>query len=171
MSSVDEITARSWYVFVRERLEEELRAAYPLHDEQPMNDYRERYREAQQEHLELVDALARRDDAAATEHLWGLRNQASRWKAHPDFPAPVSDGTLPCPVPAPETGHPCTKSIPKGWASYEGHGGGHWWQAPKVAELEARGVHYDPGTLLSGQATPWHEPKDCTPACWKWSDR
>lgn len=84
---------------------------------------------------------------------------------------PISDGTMPCPVPAPETGHPCVKPIPKGWTAAEGHGGGHFWQSPRVAELEACGAHYDPGSLLSGQATPWHEPKDCTPACWKWSDR
>ncbi|MFE0645924.1 hypothetical protein ACFW2Y_30600 [Streptomyces sp. NPDC058877] len=55
---------------------------------------------------------------------------------------------------APETGHPCTKRIPQGWAAYEGHGGGHFWQSPKSDELEAHGAHYDPGMLLSGQPTP-----------------
>ncbi|MFF9212873.1 MULTISPECIES: hypothetical protein [unclassified Streptomyces] len=81
---------------------------------------------------------------------------------------PISDGTMPCPVPAPETGHPCVKRIPKGWAAAEGHGGGHFWHAPRVAELEARGAHYDPSTLLSGQPTSWHLPEDCAPGCWKW---
>ncbi|MCG8971774.1 hypothetical protein [Streptomyces sp. CL12-4] len=89
----------------------------------------------------------------------------------PADPGTISDGTMPCPVPAPETGHPCVKRIPQGWTAAEGHGGGHFWQAPKVAELEARGAHYDPGTLLSGQPTPWHLPNDCSPECWKWSER
>ena len=84
---------------------------------------------------------------------------------------PISDGTMPCPVPAPDSGHPCVKRIPRGWTAAEGHGGGHFWQAPRVAELEARGAHYDPSTLLSGQPTPWHLPKDCTPGCWQWRDR
>jgi hypothetical protein len=89
----------------------------------------------------------------------------------PSDTAPVSDGTMPCPVPAPETRHPCVKPIPKGWTADEGYGGGHFWQAPAVAALQARGAHYDAGTLLSGQPTPWHLPQDCTPDCWKWSGR
>lgn len=80
----------------------------------------------------------------------------------------VSDGTMPCPVPSPDSGHPCVKKIPAGWTDEEGHGGGHFWQDPAVAELEARGVHRDPAMLLSGQPTPWHEPEDCTPTCWKY---
>ncbi|WP_369394458.1 hypothetical protein AB5J72_48225 [Streptomyces sp. CG1] len=66
---------------------------------------------------------------------------------------------------------PCAKRVPKGWAAAEGHGGVHFWQSPGVAELEARGAHYDPGTLLAGQPTSWHMPEDCTPDCWKWLDR
>ncbi|MEU9355026.1 hypothetical protein AB0D65_29530 [Streptomyces griseoloalbus] len=62
------------------------------------------------------------------------------------------------------------KRIPRGWAAAEGHGGGHFWQAPEVAELKARGAHYDPGMLLSGQPTPWHLPEDCAPGCWQWRD-
>ncbi|GAA2901680.1 MULTISPECIES: hypothetical protein [Streptomyces] len=87
-----------------------------------------------------------------------------------EYPELISDGTMPCPVPAPETGHPCVKRIPSGCAAAEGHGGGHFWQAPEVADLKARGAHYDLGTLLSGQPTPWHMPEDCTPDCWKWSN-
>jgi hypothetical protein len=83
----------------------------------------------------------------------------------------VSDGTMPCPVPSPDHGHPCTKMIPRGWTADEGHGGGHFWQSPRAAELEALGAHYDPAVALSGQPTPWHLPKDCTPDCWKWRDR
>lgn len=85
--------------------------------------------------------------------------------------APVSDGTMPCPVPAPETGHPCIKKIPPGWTADEGHGGGHFWQSPGAAAAQARGVHYDAGQLLSGQPTPYHEPADCTPQCLRWNER
>ncbi len=80
----------------------------------------------------------------------------------------VSDGTMPCPATSPETGHPCIKKIPAGWAAEEGHGGGHWWQDPAITEMEKRGVHRDPVLLLSGQPTPWHEPEDCTPDCVQW---
>ena len=101
----------------------------------------------------------------------GLKNIADKWRTHPDFPEPISDGTLPCPIPSPDTGHPCVKPVHPGWTPSEGHGGGHFWRAPKVAELEPAGVHYDAGRLLPGQPTPYHLPKDCTPNCWKWSDR
>jgi hypothetical protein len=80
----------------------------------------------------------------------------------------VSDGTMPCPVPSPDTAHPCTKTIPAGWTAEEGHAGGHWWQDPAITELQKRGVHFDYAVLLSGQPAPWHEPEDCTPACWKY---
>ncbi|MFF2731743.1 hypothetical protein ACFVS9_28030 [Streptomyces sp. NPDC058008] len=85
-----------------------------------------------------------------------------------DGAAAVSNGTMPCPVPDPVNGHPCTKKIPPGWTADEGHGGGHFWQSPKVAELQERGVHFDAGSFLSGKPTPWHEAKDCTPSCWKY---
>lgn len=80
----------------------------------------------------------------------------------------VSDGTMPCPVPSPDTGHPCVKSIPKGWTAEEGHGGGHWWEAPKITELHKAGAHYHAGRLLAGLPTPYHLPADCTPECWQW---
>lgn len=80
----------------------------------------------------------------------------------------VSDGTMPCPVPAPETGHPCMKKIPAGWTADEGHAGGHWWQDPAITEMQKRGVHFDYATLLSGQPAQSHEPEDCTPSCWKY---
>lgn len=169
--AVDEVTARAWYEFVRERLEDELRDAYPLPDESPIDAYQAERRGAQEEHLQLVDALARGDNDAAEDHFWGLRNRASKWKAHAEYPVPISDGTMPCPVPAPETGHPCTKRIPQGWAAYEGHGGGHFWQSSGAAELQARGAHYDPACLVSGMQTEWHLPEDCTPSCWRWRDR
>jgi hypothetical protein len=172
VTAVDEQLAGAFYAFIQDRYADELREQYPTGDSTPaVETYREQYREVQEEHQALVDALHRGDQEQAADCLWGLRNQVSKWKAHPDYPEPISDGTMPCPVPAPETGHPCTKRIPKGWAAAEGHGGGHFWQSPRAAELEALGAHYDAGTLLSGQPTPWHLPKDCTPDCWKWSDR
>jgi hypothetical protein len=168
-SAVDERIAHTFYEFIDARLDEELRTKYPTADSTPaVEEYRQKYRAAKKEHDDLVDALHRGDQEQAADLLWGLRNQASPWKAHPDYPEPISDGSMPCPVRAPETGHPCVKRIPNGWAEAEGHGGGHFWQAPEVAELEARGAHYDPSTLLSGQPTPWHLPEDCAPGCWKW---
>jgi hypothetical protein len=79
--------------------------------------------------------------------------------------AALSDGTMPCPVPSPDSGNPCIKSIPQGWAADEGHPGGHWWESPAATAAHARGVHYDAALFLSGQPTPFHEPADCTPAC------
>jgi len=78
---------------------------------------------------------------------------------------PISDGTMPCPVPSPDTGHPCVKTIPRGWTAEEGHGGGHFWQAPAITRALDAGAHYDAGRLLAGEAVPWHLPEDCTPAC------
>ncbi|MET8270736.1 hypothetical protein [Streptomyces sp. NPDC005096] len=171
MSVLDEQAALAWYGFIDARLDEELRKQYPTTDGTPaVEEYRNQYRAAKDEHQALVDALHRGDQDQAEDHLWGLRNQASKWKTHPEYPEPISDGTMPCPVTS-DNGHPCTKRIPKGWAAAEGHGGGHFWQSPGAAELEARGAHYDPAILLSGQPTPWHMPEDCTPDCWKWSDR
>jgi hypothetical protein len=171
VTAVDEQITLAFYAFIQDRYADELREQYPTGDSSPAVDvYREQYREAQEEHQALADALRRGDQEQAADCLWGLRNRASRWKAHPDYPEPISDGTMPCPVPAPETGHPCTKAIPKGWAAVEGHGGGHFWESPGAAELRALGAHMDYGMLLSGQPTPWHLPKDCTPDCWKWRD-
>ncbi|WP_328406467.1 hypothetical protein OHS70_38560 (plasmid) [Streptomyces sp. NBC_00390] len=167
---VDEVTALTWYAFIRDRMEEGRQAAIRHQDEAAMTEYRTQRRAVMREHRDLLDALARGDNAAAEDRLWALRNRASKWQAHPEYPVPISDGTMPCPVAAPETGHPCTKRIPSGWAAYKGHAGGHFWQDPKVAELEAGGAHYDPAVLLSGQPTKWHLPGDCTPGCWKWRD-
>ncbi|MFJ1552753.1 hypothetical protein [Streptomyces mirabilis] len=63
------------------------------------------------------------------------------------------------------------KRIPAGWAAAEGHGGGHSWQSPKAAELERAAAHIDYRALLSGQPAEFHMSEDCTPNCWKWSDR
>ncbi|MGW3627802.1 hypothetical protein [Streptomyces sp. NPDC000880] len=166
--TVDVQIGLALYEFIDARLDDELRTEYPTADSTPAV---EKYRAARKEHDDLVDALQRGDQANAEDCLWGLRNQASQWKAHPEYPEPISDGTMSCPVRAPETGNPCVKRIPSGWAAAEGHGGGHFWQAPEVAELKARGSHYDAGSLLSGQPTPWHMPKYCTPECWKWGLR
>ncbi|MFF1600797.1 hypothetical protein ACFVYV_25365 [Streptomyces mirabilis] len=172
MTAVDEAGARTWYEFIRERLDEELREKYPTTDSTPaMDEYRDQFHAAQTEHQAFLDAWHRGDQDLARNEWWGLKNIADKWRAHPEFPEPISDGTMPCPVPAPETGHPCTKTIPQGWTPSEGHGGGHFWQHPKIAELEAAGAHFDYTSLLSGKPTPWHMPKDCTPKCWKWRDR
>ncbi|MFI6142432.1 hypothetical protein ACIBCC_30100 [Streptomyces griseus] len=172
MTAVDARTPLAFYEFIGARLDEELRAEYPTTDSTPaMDEYRLKYGAAKKEHDDLVDALHRGDQEHAADLLWGLRNQASRWKAHPDYPEPISDGTMRCPVPAPETGHPCVKRIPNGWAAAEGHGGGHFWKSPKLTELENAGVHYDAGSLLAGKPTPYHLPGNCTPECWKWRDR
>lgn len=81
--------------------------------------------------------------------------------------ARVSDGTLPCPVPSPG-GLPCVKRIPKGWTADEGHGGGHFWTSPEIAQALERG-HYDAKAALAGQPFTIHQPEDCTPACLQWS--
>ncbi|SEE84963.1 hypothetical protein SAMN05216483_6781 [Streptomyces sp. 2131.1] len=171
MTAVDEQTGLAFYEFIDARLDEELRTKYPTTDSTPaMEEYRQKYCAAKKEHDDLVDALHRGDQEQAADLLWGLRNQASPWKAHADYPEPISDGTMPCPVSAPETGHPCVKRIPNGWAAAEGHGGGHFWQAPKATELQNAGAHVDYRTLLSGQPAAYHLPEDCTPDCWKWGD-
>lgn len=172
MTAVDARTPLAFYEFIGARLDEELRTKYPTTDSTPaMDEYREKYGAAKKEHDDLVDALHRDDQEQAADLLWGLRNQASPWKAHPDYPEPISDGTMPCPVPAPETGHPCVKRIPNGWAAAEGHSGGHFWKAPRLIELEEAGVHFDAGSLLAGKPTPYHLPENCAPGCWKWRDR
>ncbi len=81
----------------------------------------------------------------------------------------ISDGTMPCPVPNPRNGDPCTKTIPAGWAAGEGHGGGHFWaDAATVAMLD--GGHYDAVAAISGQPFASHEPEDCSPSCARWSE-
>lgn len=82
---------------------------------------------------------------------------------------PVSDGTMPCPVPSP-TGLPCTKTIPAGWTADEGHGGGHFWISPEGSDALAN-QHYDAGALLAGQPVQFHKPEDCHPGCWRWGWR
>jgi hypothetical protein len=37
---------------------------------------------------------------------------------------PISDGTLPRPIPSPDSGHPCVKLIHPGWTPSEDHAGG-----------------------------------------------
>ncbi|WP_399553969.1 hypothetical protein [Streptomyces anulatus] len=172
MTDLDERAPLAFYEFIGARLDEELRAKYPTTDSTPaMDEYRQKYGAAKKEHDDLVDALHRGDQEQAAELLWGLRNQASAWIAHPDYPESISDGTMPCPVPAPETGHPCVKRIPNGWAAAEGHAGGHFWKAPRLTELEEAGAHFDAGSLLAGKPTPYHLPENCIPGCWKWRDR
>lgn len=83
----------------------------------------------------------------------------------------VSDGTMPCPVPSPDTGNPCTKGIPPGWTADEGHGGGHFWQDPVITKALVAGAHYDAARALTGLSTKWHMAADCTPDCWKWGLR
>lgn len=166
-----EASARGWYDFIAERLAEELREKYPTADSGPaVDEYREKLQTAQMKHQGFVDAWHSGDPEQVENGWWGLKNIADQWRTHPEFPEPISDGTMPCPIPSPDTGHPCIKPIHPGWTPSEGHGGGHFWRSPRAAELEARGAHYDPGTLLSGQPTPWHLPEDCTPDCWKWRD-
>ncbi|MGW3360294.1 hypothetical protein ACWDFL_33635 [Streptomyces bungoensis] len=119
----------------------------------------------------FTGAWQRRDRYEAKDAWWELKNTATQWFRHPDFPEPVSDGTLPCSIPSPDTGHPCTKKIPRGWTPSEGHGGGHFWQSPKAAELQESGAHIDYQALLSGQPAKYHLPKDCTPDCPQWRDQ
>ncbi|RZU28277.1 hypothetical protein EV284_6443 [Streptomyces sp. BK022] len=165
-------SALAWYTFIADRLADDLRTGYPTADSgSAVGDYQEDLKTAQCAHQRFTDAWQRRDRYEAKDAWWELKNIAGQWSSHTDFPEPVSDGTMPCPIPSDDTGHPCTKKIPRGWTASEGHGGGHFWQSPKVAELEKAGVHYDAGQLLSGQPAKYHLPKDCTPDCWKWRDR
>jgi hypothetical protein len=79
----------------------------------------------------------------------------------------VSDGTMPCPVPSPGDGAPCSKRIPKGWTADEGHGGGHWWIWPKDQARMDSG-HFDARAALSMQPFSVHQPADCHPGCDQW---
>jgi len=79
-------------------------------------------------------------------------------------PAPISDGTMPCPVPSPDHGLPCRRKIPAGWTADEGHGGGHWWSSDRT-EAILSGGHYDASLALSGQPFEGHLPSECTPDC------
>lgn len=82
--------------------------------------------------------------------------------------APVSDGTMRCPVPS-ESGLPCVKRIPKGWTADMGHGGGHYWIHPDTQQAMERG-HYDATAVLAGQPFTIHQPEDCPgpPECRHW---
>lgn len=71
----------------------------------------------------------------------------------------TAENRLPCPVRTPE-GLPCTKKIPIGWTADEGHGGGHFWMSPEVAEI-LEGGHYDSVAAMSGRPFAWHLPEDC----------
>ncbi|MER5737337.1 hypothetical protein ABT117_16885 [Streptomyces sp. NPDC002262] len=132
-----EQSALTWYEFIRDRLEDDLRAAYPLQDDGPAATYREQYGRAQEAHQRFLTERDGGGDYEIEQAWWGLKNIADGWRQHPDLPEPISDGTLPCPVTSPETGHPCTKMINPGWTPSEGHGGGHWFQDPKFTELRA----------------------------------
>lgn len=165
-------TARTWYQFIADRLDEDRRQEYPTADStQATDEYRKRLSKAKAEHESFLDAWQSGDRELSENEWWGLKNIANEWRTHPEFPEPISDGTLPCPVPAPETGHPCVKPIHPGWTPSEGHGGGHFWQAPKMTELEDAGAHIDYRALLSGQPAAYHLPENCTPDCWRWHDR
>ncbi|KUL27329.1 hypothetical protein ADL12_30240 [Streptomyces regalis] len=88
-----EAVARAVYEFVDARLDEELRAEYPTADSEPAVDvYRVRLGEAQAAHQGFVDAVYR-GDLDAARAAWGeLRSFAERWRSHPGFPEPLSDG-------------------------------------------------------------------------------
>ncbi|MER6109329.1 hypothetical protein [Streptomyces hirsutus] len=167
-----EESARVWHDFIAERLADDLREQYGTADRGPgVGEYREKLREAQAKHQRFADAWHSGDPDRIENGWWGLKNIAGKWRTHPDFPEPISDGTLPCPIPSPDTGHPCVKPVHPGWTPSEGHGGGHFWQSPKVTELEKAGVHRDYRALLSGQPAKYHLPENCTPDCPQWRDR
>ncbi|OVZ99564.1 hypothetical protein B9W64_37870 [Streptomyces sp. CS159] len=90
MTSAEAVTeqdALHWYEFVQERHAEELRESYPTTDSTPATDtYREQYRAAQSSYQDVVDAVHCGDQAAAEEHLAGLKERARKWAAHPDHP-------------------------------------------------------------------------------------
>ncbi|MFB7403352.1 hypothetical protein ACFCZR_24565 [Streptomyces rubiginosohelvolus] len=165
---ITEESARTWRTFIGARLLEKRQNA-----DNGMSDwdYRKQVEAADAELESFLNAIGREDQEAAENEWWGLKNIANEWRTHPEFPEPISDGTMPCPVPNPDTGHPCTKPIHPGWTPSEGHGGGHFWKSPKLIELEEAGVHYDAGSLLAGKPTPYHLPENCAPGCWKWRDR
>lgn len=168
MTAISEETARAWRTFIGARLLETYEDA---NSGMSTWDYQKRVEAADAELDNFFDAQRREDQEAAENEWWGLKNIANEWRTHPGFPEPISDGTMPCPVPSPDTGYPCTKPIHPGWTPSEGHGGGHFWKAPKVVELEEAGVHFDAGSLLAGKPTPYHLPENCAPGCWKWRDR
>ncbi|MFE6185495.1 hypothetical protein ACFQ6U_13820 [Streptomyces sp. NPDC056465] len=165
---VSEQTARAWRDFISARL---LQQHQDPNNGMSAHDYQKAVDEAEAEHQGFLEAFHRGDHAAAENEWWGLKNIANEWRAHPEFPEPISDGTVPCPVPSPDTGHPCVKPVHRGWTPSEGHGGGHFWKAPAVTTLEEAGVHYDAGSLLAGKPTHYHLPENCAPGCWKWRDR
>ncbi len=79
---------------------------------------------------------------------------------------PVSDGTMPCPVPHPD-GAPqltCRKKIPTGWSADEGHPGGHFWLDEATDEL-LRSGHFNAKAALSGEPFGPHDPADCDHNC------
>ncbi|MET8696912.1 hypothetical protein ABZV65_30730 [Streptomyces bauhiniae] len=167
-------SAQRWHDFIAARLLDDLRTEYgcgPDGSGPGPWDYRKALEAASGDLRSFTTAWSGGDPEKIEDAWWGLKNTARPWKAHPDYPEPISDGTMPCPVPEPESGHPCVKRIPRGWTPSEGHGGGHFWEAPKVTELHAAGAHIDNSALLAGQPAKWHLPKDCTPDCWKWRNR
>ncbi|MFI1532080.1 hypothetical protein [Streptomyces griseus] len=165
---ITEASARTWWAFIGARLLEKHQDA---NNGMSAWDYQKQIEAADAELGRFLIAWHQLDLADAENEWWGLKNIANEWRAHPDFPEPISDGTLQCPVPSPDTGHPCVKPVHRGWTPSEGHGGGHFWKAPKVTELEEAGMHYDAGSLLAGKPTPYHLPENCAPGCWKWRDR
>jgi hypothetical protein len=72
----------------------------------------------------------------------------------------TAEDPIPCPVRGPETGHPCRKKIPAGWAVFEGHSGGHFWIDDAGAAL-LEGGHYDATAAVSGLPFDGHLPADC----------
>ncbi|MCD9904596.1 hypothetical protein LUR56_39980 [Streptomyces sp. MT29] len=168
MTAISEETAHAWRTFIGARLLETYEDA---NSGMSTWDYQKRVEAADAELESFFAAHCREDQEAAENEWWGLKNIANEWRTHPEFPEPISDGTMPCPVPNPDTGHPCTKPIHPGWTPSEGHGGGHFWKAPRVTELEEAGAHFDAGSLLAGKPTPYHLPENCAPGCWKWRDR
>ncbi|MGW1318543.1 hypothetical protein [Streptomyces sp. NPDC002426] len=151
---ISEQSARAWYEFVEARLDETLRGQYKTTDSSvpPMGEYRKRMGEVKAEHESFLEAWHRDDQGAAENGWWGLKNIVNEWRTDPDFPEPISDGTLACPGAG--AGHPCVKPIHAGWTPSEGHGGGHFWQAPKVTKLKMAGAHVNDHALLAGQPPP-----------------
>lgn len=83
---------------------------------------------------------------------------------------PVSDGTMPCPVPHPDgVDAPCAKTIPEGWTADEGHGGGHFWISAESRRFMDT-AHYDLRDTLSFRPMQTHEIEDCNPYCPRWDD-
>ncbi|NML55140.1 hypothetical protein HHL19_35570 [Streptomyces sp. R302] len=175
IDAIDQATARTWFYFIRDRLEDDLQAASPVQESDAVHVYRKGRREAQQLFHQALEAIRCGDIAVADMRLEALEELASRWKTHGEHPAavPISDGTMPCFVPGPAPGTYCTKTIPAGCSADDGHGGEHFWQSVEAATLHRGGAHYsrDLPVLLSEVPAEWHWPKDCTPDCWRWRDR